>query len=351
MKKIILIAVLLTAQNLFAAPVLKFFSGDVLVKTSSSTVWNKPNVGMTLNDGTQVKTGRTAYATIDLGGDEIRVSQNSLIEITTDMVDDQPSGFLSLFAGKLSLTMNKLKKNNQTYGIRTPTAVAAVRGTEFDIAAGADGTTLVQVKEGTVSLTGVSSTVFIGANQESSVQVGKDPEKVKTLKPKEWDAWLAESEKNLKGNELNYLQLLLANAERLDSEISGMEKQKADLEAEAAVYTAKADEFKKAGDNVNWEANVRLSRDKSRKASLFYKKSFYQASRIDFLMKNAQRVYESTDKNVSLTDVYKKIEIIQQKYYINYIKLIEEEQKRRENEKNKTDKNNKSAAGSKSCIM
>ncbi|MBN1501446.1 MAG: FecR domain-containing protein, partial [Spirochaetes bacterium] len=314
-KLIILILVLFASADIFSAPVMKIFSGDVTVKSPGSSDWKKPFSGMTLNDGYQIKTGRAAYAAIDLGGDEIRISQNSLVEITTDMVDDQPSGFLSLFVGRLSLKMDKLKKNNQNYGIRTPTAVAAIRGTEFDIAAGADGTTLVQVKEGTVSLTGVKNTVMIGPDQESSVKIGKDPEKVKTFKPREWDAWLAESEKNLKGNELKFMKMLLENAKRLDSEIAGMEKQQAVLSAEAVNFKNKAEEFKKADDDVNWEVNMRISRDRLRKASLFGKKSSYQASRIDFMKKNAERIYLETGKPESMLAVYKKIENIHSKYY------------------------------------
>jgi hypothetical protein len=56
------------------------------------------------------------------------------------------------------------------FEVKTPTAVAVVRGTEFTIAVDTDGTTQVVVREGSVEVTARETTVEVQPGQMTSVQ-------------------------------------------------------------------------------------------------------------------------------------------------------------------------------------
>ncbi|HEY1406917.1 MAG TPA: FecR domain-containing protein, partial [Spirochaetota bacterium] len=228
----------------------------------------------------------------------------------------------SVFVGSVNCKMDKLKKNNEGYNVNTPSSVCAVRGTEFDVATGADGKTVLQVTEGTVSLEGMSQSVLVAKNQESAVAIGGEPEPVKIIKRKDWEKWANESSSDVKGKESSIIEGCLAKAQKLDSDIQQLER-KGDESREKSIELFKqAQEAKAAGDN---DKATKLSGDAERERITYASQTtvaFYQASRIELVKSVADNAYTSAESKESLQENYDLISGIYLKYFNKYIKPI-----------------------------
>jgi len=106
------------------------FSGTVDVQASGETdAWREAEAGMPLSAGDKVRTGADSSAEITLDGSGIiRLGESS--EVTASSLKTSSSSFF-LSMGSLVSKIKGLLKKEARLQVRTPTAVAAVRGTEF----------------------------------------------------------------------------------------------------------------------------------------------------------------------------------------------------------------------------
>lgn len=118
--------------------------GLIEVRASVEGAWRPLDKPASLAEGNQVKTGPGASADILLS-DGSKLSLSEKAEFTVESTKTVETAFKlgvgrlkAYFAGAFSGRMR----------VRTPSAVAAVRGTEFEMSAGPDGRTQVTVDEG-----------------------------------------------------------------------------------------------------------------------------------------------------------------------------------------------------------
>ncbi|MBI4056451.1 MAG: FecR domain-containing protein, partial [Elusimicrobia bacterium] len=103
--------------------------GTVEVQQARSTDWVRAEAPFPLNMGDRVRTGRRAKAQISLqDGSRLELGRSSSFEV----------GSMGSTLSSLRLTWGRLKAwvshvADRRFEVRTPTAVAAVRGTEFEI--------------------------------------------------------------------------------------------------------------------------------------------------------------------------------------------------------------------------
>ncbi|MBN2080515.1 MAG: FecR domain-containing protein [Spirochaetes bacterium] len=174
MKRHITAMTLLAVASLFIAPLsckkaeevapltLFSFLGDVKVKTDAGT--RTPTVGESLTAGNTLMTGDMAMADILLEDRGIiRVHQNStvLIDSLGDKGADDTQ--FSMTDGKMYVTLSKLSKGGLR--IKTPTAVASVRGTVFRVSA-EKGVSRLDVVSGRVAINPVSESRVINEVEE-----------------------------------------------------------------------------------------------------------------------------------------------------------------------------------------
>jgi hypothetical protein len=135
-----------TTDNAFVI----FTVGDVKVVSAQKTE-TEARIRQSLQQGDSVKTAGKSFVIIQIGeGIIVRVQENSVAEMKSLLIAGRE---VRLGNGKV-LSAVKLLKQNETYSVSTPTAIAAVRGTEFSVAY--DNTTnTVAVRQGTVELTGL----------------------------------------------------------------------------------------------------------------------------------------------------------------------------------------------------
>ncbi|MBI5629586.1 MAG: FecR domain-containing protein [Elusimicrobia bacterium] len=149
--------------------------GSVTVYTQEEPGGAAAQAGLPLEAGDRVSAGPNGSAEIGIGGKSL-IALKSGSEIV--LSSPQPGGALiELGLGSLLAKLEPLLPG-QSLRVRTPTAVAAVRGTEFGVEFSAEEKeTLVGVfDEGRVEVSGGSGAMeTLQANQETSISEGKPP--------------------------------------------------------------------------------------------------------------------------------------------------------------------------------
>ncbi|MBL8992342.1 MAG: FecR domain-containing protein [Spirochaetia bacterium] len=194
----VLVSALLT--GLFAASLgqLTSVKGKVTVQSGSSSAMAKEKQDIQEGDFIVTESGSDATLTLATGS-VIKIGPSTRMRISKNTVknDDGSSFSVGLSAGSISSKVAKLKNSQDSFSIYTPTAVAGVRGTDFSVAAGLDGSSRVQVKEGSVDVSKGGEKANLKSKESASSDLSESP-----VAKKEGDedvsAWLAEREKAAK---------------------------------------------------------------------------------------------------------------------------------------------------------
>ncbi|MFA6600770.1 MAG: FecR family protein [Candidatus Omnitrophota bacterium] len=111
--------------------------GEVLARTGGSD-WQAAQAGLVLEEQDEVRTGADSEAVILLDDDKVgkvELREKSYFRVNT-LKEDTASGrrvtLLDLAEGKLRVYAKK-RKDGSKFEVRTPTAIAGVRGTVFDV--------------------------------------------------------------------------------------------------------------------------------------------------------------------------------------------------------------------------
>jgi len=133
---------------------------DVEVQKSEGGQWEKANRKMKLEEGWKVRTGRGSYARVQMtDGSKMFLSPKT--EVLIEGLKDKYRSF-KLMLGKLKAKIKSLKRGK--FDVKTPVAVASIRGTEFDLSY--DGkTSSLDVFEGLVAVQKGGEEVMVGAGQ------------------------------------------------------------------------------------------------------------------------------------------------------------------------------------------
>ncbi len=146
-----------------AAPKISTLSGSIFVMKSGARIWQPADKGYALEAGDQVRTDSGANATIIFDdGTRINLGPNgslTLYEATSGGTS------LKLSIGSLRAWVNKALSRH--FEVRTPTAVCAVRGTEFSVNVNAQGHTDIQMFSGLLAVADYRGDETLIRDQES----------------------------------------------------------------------------------------------------------------------------------------------------------------------------------------
>lgn len=311
----------------YSAMQIKFMVRDVQVQKKGSNSWQKAQIRQLLNPGDSVKTGVSSFADLSSGSQRIRMRANSRIKISQGMVSGQPQESVALFVGNIYMKVQKKKKGDTT-NIVTPSTVCSVRGTEFEVAAAANGQTLLQVAEGTVNLSGEQKDINVSENQESSVPLGGDPSKIRILQKRDWQKWRRQMRQEIGTNQENLLQTCLLKMKKLQGEIQVLEKNWEKNQALKTEYRQKALEYKKQGNREKVREYGKKSFEAGRLAYVSKAKSYYKADKMQLIKELGDQIYQgSTDRSELSKNTYQKINLLYGPYLEKYILEIQKERK------------------------
>jgi hypothetical protein len=128
-------ALCLTLSNLYAQEILtriEDLNGKVEVKTARSASWVPAQKGMTLKKDDQISTSFKSSAVLTIGGSKVTVralTRLSIEEISRGGGQDQVK--LAMPAGTVRAEVKAVEGGKIDFSVRSPSATASVRGTEF----------------------------------------------------------------------------------------------------------------------------------------------------------------------------------------------------------------------------
>jgi hypothetical protein len=108
-------------------------SGVVQVKADAGASWATPQLNQPLNAGASVHTGPDGKATLKVGSAAgVNVASNTTVEVGALSQSGETVKVESrTISGKALFLVNKLKTQDSSFKVETPTAIVGVRGTAF----------------------------------------------------------------------------------------------------------------------------------------------------------------------------------------------------------------------------
>lgn len=188
------------------------------------------------------KDGRIRFTLADVGSFTLESDTSVSIDELFDEAEDEPMA-LRMAAGYLWARVSRLSSSKRRLEVHTPTVIAGVRGTEFELAAGADGSAAMTVDEGSVELAVNGDTLLVdkGSMAEVDADTGKGvlartPERLR----RDWKAWRAE-------RALRLPDRLPVAVERASAKVSRMERE---LSVLGGSVFGKADDLARALEDI-----------------------------------------------------------------------------------------------------
>ncbi|MBL8027850.1 MAG: FecR domain-containing protein [Fibrobacteres bacterium] len=199
------IAVFLSFSLILANPIenrgakLNFFIGKVMVKKESDKEWKEAKIGMRLTTKDAVRTYVESKADIETPeGSVISIQENTvfeLAELSENTRTKAATTTLKVNNGSVWANVKKMANQRSSFTFETPTATAAIRGTELGVEVTPSGTN-VKVKEGKVEVKNKQGgkTVYVYENQVAAVKKDKDDVSVEPMKQDTTDQGAAPKE-------------------------------------------------------------------------------------------------------------------------------------------------------------
>lgn len=172
--------------------------GKVQVKKMDGQVWGDAEQGMEIFYGDAVRTGDDSEGVITLVDESfVKVHANSQIIMNTIISPLEKKNSVLLFFGRVWNKISKKALRRKLFEVQTPTAVCGVRGTDFETGAYEDGTTLVLVNSGQVSIDSEAERTLVRENQGTRLSYEDREIRVESGFKPDWETSSREGRKNL----------------------------------------------------------------------------------------------------------------------------------------------------------
>jgi len=159
--------------------------GKVEVQATGGEAWEKAKPNRPVFEGDVIRTAPKSRAEITLqGGGKMRIGENSELELTAANVKPMTKNFsANLKKGNIFVSAKAVFGEKKSVSVRTPTAVAAIRGTKYRAKAG-DDESEVLVYDGKVDVNAAKNIIDERQEKRKSLDPGSAPGKPKfTLGP------------------------------------------------------------------------------------------------------------------------------------------------------------------------
>jgi len=302
-----------------------YISGEVKCSHYSDE-WQDLKIGNNLVSGDIIKTEANSFATLVDEDIEINILENTTFTVSEKYYNDKKKSNFLLFLGRMKFKLAKRKKEEPE--IRTQTVNLAIRGTEFEVGSGYDGSTIILMKDGEVAVMGKTKELLIKGGEGTEVSFGDEPtEKFEVItRVINWDEWFKYTEQSIKGNELKILKEILIRFEDINAQIKKYEEIRENALREKENYITLRDKY------INENDNEKAS-DYSKKAGGKSKIAFHSIVNIRFLALSsiglydmAKRIYSGIEvPSLDIEDIYNHIQKIYNSIEESYIKAGDRE--------------------------
>jgi Flp pilus assembly protein TadD len=158
-------------------------------REASGSRWHDAEVRQHLAQGNFVRTGDISRMAVLLSDQtQVRLAANSMIQIKQVGDDHNIGTVLKQSAGR-SWTQSKNVPNKLT--VETPSALAAIRGTDWELVVDEDGSSTLTVLSGEVLLSNEQGSVNVNKGEQAHVKVGVAPVKRILRNPRDRVQWVS----------------------------------------------------------------------------------------------------------------------------------------------------------------
>lgn len=164
------------------AAVVVYKSGKAQYTHAQENIWREVFVKLGLFSEDQVKTGPASSVHLKLSNQTILRMQPASLVIVNKVDKNSRDAVFTLQEGNLHANVESMRKSGGRLMVHTPAAVAAVRGTDFELQASAKSSGLA-CYEGQVDVSAQKVTVEVPAGMGTFVEKGKAPMKPFRLPP------------------------------------------------------------------------------------------------------------------------------------------------------------------------
>ena len=216
MKKIIIILFLLSAVFAYSneAVTVTYIDGWVDIKDGSGDLFEAA-IGDEVTTGNSVITDDDSYAELREKNSKstYNLKPNTVFTVREMEVKGEKQNVLSCTLGEIAFKFKRAGSIEPL--IATNSTVAGVRGTEFQVYAGADGSSLIAVRDGLVEVESEGKTVSLEKNEAVEVKPGQAPGDKFSLKgkPLNFEKWNSDKKREFLENPA---ESLLAVEKRID---------------------------------------------------------------------------------------------------------------------------------------
>ncbi|WP_374346916.1 tetratricopeptide repeat protein [Chitinimonas sp.] len=200
LKPIVAVLMALGMQSLgFAAGTAEIVSliGRGEARPTARDDWKPARVHQTLEAGYFVRTGDLSQMAVLLSDQtQLRLNQNSILQIKEVSAKAEPTK-LELVFGRVWTQAKRrspgefaVAYNAPAVTVQTPNAIAAIRGTDWELNVDKEGASTLTVLSGEVELSNDLGKVTVGKNEQGRVENGKAPSKTLLTNARERVQWV-----------------------------------------------------------------------------------------------------------------------------------------------------------------
>jgi hypothetical protein len=276
------------------APVLVFavqvdyISGEVRFRHLKQE-WQEVEVGTNLLSGDTIETGMKSEAMLLDEGSEIYISENSSFTVSERYEQDNKRSTFMLFLGRMKFKLGASAASEPA--IQTQTVNLTIRGTEFEVGSGYDGSTIVLIDKGSVAVQGKSRELLLNEGEGTEVPFGEEPTQKFEVMTKviDWDAWLASSQDAVHGNETSLLRSIGGRFDEISGDIADYERIRETALKDRDRYLAQRDALMEEGRSEE-------AAEASKKAGQESKVAFHSLVNIRFLALSSIGLYDMAER-------------------------------------------------------
>ncbi len=259
MKKLLLLLLfMLSGFSLYALEgEIVYVEGSVDIKYASGDVdW--ADMGMYIETGDSIVTGDDGYAELEMeDGATVKISEDSIFALSSYESRGETRNAYQCVLGSMQYKFTRAVKADEPR-ITTPTTVCGVRGTEFTVVSGLDGSALYVVDDGSVAVSAKGEEVVLGALEGVEVAPGSAPgEPFPVLRGKiDYSKVKADAEARFLENPAATMRVMTSQLEEYIAQIQLYEKAFKDLSMELITLREKLFELEGEEKNKFYLENV-----------------------------------------------------------------------------------------------
>jgi hypothetical protein len=281
-------SLLCLAPVLVPAVQVDYVSGEVRYRHLTQE-WQEAEVGTDLLSGDTIETGTRSEAVLLDEGSEIYILENSRFTVSERYEQENKRSTFMLFLGRMKFKLGA--SGGSEPDIQTQTVNLTIRGTEFEVGSGYDGSTIVLIDEGSVAVQGKSRELLLNEGEGTEVAFGEEPTRKFEVMTRviDWESWLVSSQDAVRGNETVLLGRMGDRFDEISGNIAEYERLRETALGERDRYLAQRDRFMEEGRSEE-------AAEASRNASQESKTAFHSLVNIRFLALSSIGLYDMAER-------------------------------------------------------